>query len=426
MKVAILGGRVIDPSNQFDGMANLFIADGVIVQRSTAPWLDFKPDLTIKAEGLIICPGLVDIKANILSFADNSRAFFENLKNALAAGITHLATPAFSDRCLHATEIKYLTRASDQHAKVYFIGALTQNLQGKCLNELVLLKEAGCIGFTNGYYPVQNTLIKKRCYNYASMLGLKIFMVLNDSYLTDNGCMHQGIISTQLGLPGIPVLSEAIALAKELLLIEETGIAAHFYHLSAKKTVDMLEKAGKSSTISSDVAIHQLFLTEKDVSISDGFCHVRPPFRTEYDKESMRGALKKGNINAISTDHIRVSQEKKEVPFQDSAPGIASWPLLLPLTLKFAAEDQIPLIQALGFITTQPALALGIDAGHLCQGKLANILLFDPAQKWSLSEEDLGKFGSNNPFKNWPLQGRVKYTFVDGQLAYKDSYVREK
>jgi dihydroorotase len=420
MKIAILGGRVINPVNQFDSKANVFIADGRIISITTTEISDFSPDLIIQAEDLIICPGLVDLNANILPASGDYQGLVTNLKKAAHVGITHTALTAFSkDHCLSVSEIEYLGQKKHNQASPYFIGALTQHLQGNRLNELNLLKEAGCIGFTNGYHAIPNTLVKRRCYDYASMLDTKIFMVLDDAYLSGNGCMHQGKISANLGLPGIPSLSEAMALAAELLLIEETGISAHFYRLSSKKAVAILEKVEDRASVSSDVAIHQLFLTDENIQLYDGLCHVRPPFRTESDKAVLRSALKLGIIDAISSDHIALPREDKEVPFQDAVPGIASWPLLLPLTLKLAEEEKIPLLQAMSWITSKPASILGINAGALCVGDLANVLVFNPDESWSLTDIDLKKFGQNNPFKNWLLQGCVKYTIVNGRLAYE-------
>jgi dihydroorotase len=418
-KITIRGARIIDPLNKIDGNYNLYVADGKIV--ACCPQLsDFRADFTIDAKDYILCPGIVDLQANVLSDNICPDYFSLHLHAAVRAGITHLATNAFvENRSLQPLEIMFLKTLSNQAKKaaVYFKGALTHNLALTQMNELMLLKEAGCIGFSNGHRGIPNTLIKRRCYDYCSMLGSKIYIVPEDFYLGQAGCMHEGFTSTRLGLPGIPSLSETLALSQELMMIEEMGLSAHFCQISAARSTALLEKITKRKwTVTSDVAIHQLFFTDKDVRLDNGLYHVRPPFRTESDLKALRQAIKRGDIDAISSDHITCPQQAKKLPFQNSKPGIASWPLLLPFTLKLAKEEDLPLLNAIACITSKPAAIMGIDAGHLSKGMNAHIVIVDPNEKWSFSEDELSQFGTN-----WELEGRIKYTLVNGEIAYQDS-----
>ncbi|MBA2655241.1 MAG: amidohydrolase family protein [Gammaproteobacteria bacterium] len=422
MKIAILNARVIDPKNQVDENTNVYIQDGRIIARAAN--LDgFKPDHVIDAKNYIVCPGLVDLNANVTKGARWENTFTQNLRLALEAGITHFATNAFiKERSFSPQEIKYLNQLSGSKlAKPYFIGSLTQDQQGQRLSELSLLKDAGCIGFTPGTLNSSNTLVSRRCYDYAAMLDLKIFITPNDYYLSQQGFMHEGAVSARIGVAGIPVLAETIALAKELLLIEATEIKAHFGRISAAKSVELLIAANKKLPITSDVAIHQLYLTENEVRLENGLCHVQPPFRSTSDLNSLRKAIKEGHIEAITSDQINLSKQVKQVPFQDSEPGIASWPLLLPLALRLAREESISLLNVIEFITSAPAAILGIDAGHLTVDTSANITIFDPNQTWVLSEQELQRYGTNNPFAAGELQGKIKYTIVDGRIVYQAS-----
>lgn len=423
-KIAIINGTIVDPIHQKETATNIYISDGKIIAIANSTPDNFKAEEIIDAKDKIVCPGFVDLHANILSDSSNEK-FISNLEVAASAGFTHVAGSAFTEtHCLEASEIKYLSELSQtsKKTKIFFIGALTQNLEGNRLNELMLLKEAGCIGFTNGYYPLKNTLIKKRCYDYAAMLGLKIYTLLEDPYLSKSGFVNEGEVSAHLGFEGLPSLSETLSLSQELLLIEETGLSLHLCRLSAGKTTHLLKSIDKKKiNVSSDVAIHQLFLTEDDVELDNGYTHVRPPFRTKDDRKLLREALKADLIDAITSDHNFVPIQFKEIPFQESKTGIASWPLLLPLLLRLAKEENISLSKAISFVTSRPANILGIDAGHLKKDSSANIVIFDQDEAWKLSEDELTKFGTNNPFRKSEFKGRVKYTIVDGKVIYRDS-----
>lgn len=407
-KIAVVGGRIIDPANQIDERTQLAIADGKIIARSTH-LTDFSPDITLDASNCIVCPGLVDVKANLCLSNHDVNKFDQQLQDAAKAGFTDISAYAFDDnRCLEIPEIKYYSQERVHSARVHFLGSLTHKLEGARLTELKLLKVAGCVGFTNGNRAIINTLVKQRCYDYAAMLGVKIFIEAEDPFLNQFGLMHEGEVSVRLGIPGIPRLAETIALTQELQLIEATKIAAHIYHLSTAQSIDILSKAKQGGiNVSADVAIDQLFLTEQDINLDNGFAHVRPPLRTDQDKIALREGLKKGVITAISSNHTNIYSLSKNVPFQDSQPGISSWSVFLPLILRLTSETNLSLPTVLSFVTNKAADILGIDAGHLSIGSKANVLVFNPEEHWSLHEE-------NSPFKNWALKGKVKSVLVNG------------
>lgn len=420
-KVAILNGRIIDPANGVDMISNLFIGEKKIIAINKLPPPDYQADITINAANMIVCPGLVDLNANILDSYGTSLSFNEAVKHAQAVGITSICTSTFSKNyCLTPLEIQQLSSLlQPTDPKIVFIGPLTKNLEGTALSELSALKDAGCIGFTQGYAPLVNNHIKRNCYDYAAMLGVKIFISPMDMSLAKEGFIHEGEVSMRLGIPGIPDIAETMALAQELVLVEATGVAAHFCRLSTGKSIEFLNKAKeKQLPVTSDVAIQQLFLTEIDLSDFNTSCYVQPPLRSETDRMMLRLALSNQIIDVISSNHSAIAKLQKNLPFQESTPGIASWPLLLPLTLRLVEESQISLSQALSYITNKPANILGIDAGHLLEGSRADICIFDPNENWSLNEKELLKFGSNTPFLNWQLRGRVKHTLIDGKIVH--------
>ncbi len=421
-KIAILGGRIVDPANQIDQIGDLTVAAGKVlgIQKKLE---DFTPDVTIDATNLIVCPGLVDLNADLLmTQMSSSERFWQQRQQALQAGITHIATSAFiDDRSLQIPEIEYYAK-SQPHlgsmADISLIGPLTENLEGTRLSELQLLANAGCIGFSNGERSIVNTLVKRRCYDYAAMLGAKIYINPEDTFLGAQGMMHEGEVSLRLGISGIPALAETLALAQELLLIEETEVPAHFRHLTSAKSVALLARAMQEGLkVTSDVAIPHLYLTDMDVELDSGLTNVRPPLRSSEDLRVLRDGIKDGMIQVITSDHVYRSAVKKDLPFQDAQPGIASWPVLLPLVLRLVEEADLSLSAALACITHHPAKILGIDAGHLSVGAKANIVIFDPKEEWTLQQEELNIFGHNNPFKNWLLKGKVKQVINHGRLV---------
>jgi dihydroorotase len=427
-KLAIVGGRVLDPLNQVDLIANVYLAEGKIYKITPQKAEDFQPETVIDATGCVVSPGFVDINAALFDSGFCDEDYIANLEKAGRAGITHLSAYAFMPKhVLDSNEIAYFKELSSKAkgANAYFIGALTQGLKGQRLNELKRLQEAGCIGFSNGHQAIKSNLVLRRCYDYASMLGLKLFISLEDPDLSASGCMHEGEVSMRFGLRGIPSLSEHLAITRELLLIEETGISAHFCRFSSGKTVELMALAKNKVAVTGDAAIHQFFLTDEAIQLENGLYHVTPPFRTERDQEQLKMALNKDEIDAIVSDHIQLPKQVKEVPFQDSKPGIASWPLLLPLLLQLVREKTLTINQAIALITHQPARILGIEAGSLCQNPLANITIFDPNKFWYLSNEDLNYFGANNPFQTWRLTGKVMYTIINGKVVYQHTPSRE-
>lgn len=415
-KIAVSGGRVIDPANQIDENLEVAIVDGEII--SLQPTLeDFTPDFTIDANTKIICPGLVDINAQIV-LGSSTTTVNQQLNEALRAGITEVAALAIRDQeSLNLTEIQYYLESnanSSDTATLHLIGPLTQNLQGAILTELKLLSNVGCLAFSNGNRAIINTLIKRRCYDYAAMMGLKLFIQPEDHYLSGAGMMHEGEVSIRLGIPGIPSLAETLALSQELLLLQSTRLLAHIRNVSVGKSISMLEVAKERSPVTADVALPNLFLTDVDVRLDSGFFYVNPPLRGNSDLQALRDGIKRGVISAIASNHISLPTLVKELPFQDSQPGMATWPVLLPLVLRLVEEADIPLMTALSTITSGPAKILGIDAGHLSIGKQANMIIFDPNVEWCLNTQQKELYGESYPFQYWHLKGQLEHVFSNG------------
>jgi dihydroorotase len=305
-------------------------------------------------------------------------------------------------------------------AFVHPLGALTQGLEGRLLTDMAALEEAGCAGVSNALEPVTDTLVMRRAMEYAATFGLTVHLHAEDPWLRNTGCVHEGEVGTRLGLPGIPEAAETVALARDLALIEQTGVRAHFCGLTSQRAVAMVAEAQRQGLpVSADVTAHHLHLTEHDIGYFDTQCHVRPPLRATRDRDALRAALQSGVLGAICSDHQPHEPDAKLAPFAASEPGISGLETLLPLTLKLVEEKLLPLNEALALLTVKPAEILGLEAGNLSVGATADVCVFDPAAHWILGAEHLVSRGRNTPFLGWEFTGRVTHTLVGGEVVFE-------
>jgi len=423
MKIHIKNGRLIDPKNNIDAIQDLFIAAGRVVAIGNSP-ADFHANQTLDASGQIVCPGLVDLSARLREPGFEYKATLESeLRAAAAGGITSLACPPDTDPVLdepglvemlkHRAKLLNLTR-------VYPLGALTRQLEGKNLTEMCELTEAGCVGFSHVTAPLIDTQVMRRAMQYASTFGFTVWLHPEDSYLARNGVAHDGEVAARLGLTGIPASAETIALATILTLAQETGARVHLCRISSRDGLEMLRKARQQGLpVSCDIAANHLHLTEHDIGFFDPQCHLKPPLRSQRDRDALRQGLADGTINAICSDHTPVDDDAKLAPFAESEPGATGLELLLPLTLKWAQESGTPLVAALARITSEPAALLGIDAGHLGEGACADVCVFDAEEYWKVERQSLLSQGKNTPFLGLELAGKVRATIVAGHLVHQ-------
>lgn len=422
MKISILGGRIIDPSNEIDQVADLHIAAGKVVGVGDAP-ADFEAGQTIDASEKIVCPGLIDLRACLREPGQEYKATIASETRAAAsAGITTIVCPPDTDPVTDSPavldRIKHRAKQAG-FARVLPLAALTKNLEGKQLAEMGALKAAGCVGVSNAHSAVVDTEVMRRAMEYAASQDLTVFIHAEDPSLANNGCAHEGAVSVRLGLPGIPEIAESVAVARELQLIEQTGVRAHFCQLSSERAVKMIARAQHDGLpITADVAAHQLFLTEMDIAYFDSQCHVRPPLRTQRDRDGLREALQRGSITAICSDHQPHDTDAKLAPFPSSEPGISALETLLPLSLRLVDEGVLSLRQAIANLTQQPAKILGTTSGLAVDG-CADVCVFDPEEYWQLTPESMFSHGHNSPFLGWEFKGRVCYTLLAGHVSYK-------
>ncbi len=426
MKISIKNGRVIDPASGFDAVQDIYIAAGRIVAMGAMP-AGFHANTEIDAKGLVVCPGLVDLSVRLREPGLEYKATLESEMHAAAVGgITSLACPPDTDPPLDEPGLVEMLKFRAKNSpgpRVYPIGALTWKLQGERLTEMAELNEAGCVAFSQADAPIIDTLVLLRAMEYAFSFGFPIWLRPQDYHLARDGVVHDGIVSARYGLPSIPVPAETVALQTILLLVRETGARVHLCRLSSRAAVEMVRKAKADGLpVTCDVGIHHVHLSEMDTTDFNANCHLIPPLRSQRDRDALRQALRDGVIDAICSDHAPVDDDAKERPFQESDPGATGVELLLPLTLKWAAETGLTLSQALDRVTRRPAAILGVESGVVAVGGPADLCLFDPGEPWTVSSRTLASLGKNSPFLGMEVLGRVRFTIIDGHVDYRGGH----
>lgn len=423
MKIHIKNGRVIDPANKIDSNIDVFIAAGKIIALGHAPEV-FVANQIIDASGLIVCPGLVDLSARLREPGEEYKAtLVSELQAAVAGGVTSLACQPDTDPVLDEPGLVEMLKHRAKQlnlAHVYPLGALTRQLQGKVLSEMGELREAGCVGFSQANIAITDTQVLWRAMEYAATFGFTLFLHAEEPFLAKDGVAHDGEIASRLGLKGIPSAAEALALASILRIAKETGARIHISRLSTAEGVEMIREAKKiNPNISCDVSANQLHLTEHDIGFFDSNCHVKPPLRTQRDKEALSAGLKDGTIDAICSDHTPVDEDAKLAPFAEAEIGATGLELLLALTLKWAHQEKVSLLDAISLVSQSSAQILAIPAGDLSLNSDADICIFDANEYWKISPSSLKSQGKNTPFNGLELAGKVKTTLVHGQVVYK-------
>ncbi|WP_249679293.1 dihydroorotase [Pseudomonas abieticivorans] len=424
MSLSILGARVIDPASGLDAIGDLHISEGKIIAIGAAP-TGFNATQTVQADGLVAAPGLVDLSVALREPGYSRKGTIASETRAAAAGgVTSLCCPPQTKPILDTSAVAelILDRAREAgHSKVYPIGALSKGLEGEQLAELVALRDAGCIAFGNGLKSFPNNRTLCRALEYAATFDLTVIFHSQDRDLALGGLAHEGPTASFLGLPGIPETAETVALARDLLLVEQSGVRAHFSQLTSARGVKLIAEAqARGLPVTADVALYQLILTDEALIDFSSLYHVQPPLRTRADRDALREAVKSGVVQAISSHHQPHERDAKLAPFGATEPGISSVELLLPLAMTLVEDGLLDLPTLLARLSTGPAAALRLPAGALKVGAAADVVLFDPSVSTVAGEHWLSK-GENCPFLGHVLPGVVRYTLVDGHISYSNA-----
>jgi dihydroorotase len=311
-------------------------------------------------------------------------------------------------------------------AHLYPLGALTRGLQGEALTEMAELTEAGCVGFSHADVAVKDTLVLHRALQYAATFGFTVWLRPNDAYL-GNGVAAKGALATRMGLSGVPVIAETIALNTIFELVRDTGARVHLCRLSSAAGIDLVRRAkAEGLPVTCDVSVNQLHLTDVDIGYFNAAMRLTPPLRQQRDRDAIRAGLGDGTVDALVSDHTPVDADAKNLPFAESEPGATGLELLLALALKWGVETGLSLPAALATVTAGPVRVLGkalgtlgSSAGRLVEGGVADLCLFDPGQPWTVAPDALRSQGKHTPFAGYELPGRVQATLVSGAVVFE-------
>jgi dihydroorotase len=428
MKLLIKNGRLVDPASGLDKIGDVAIAAGRIVSIGNVS-ADFHANRTLDAKGLVVAPGLVDLAARLREPGHEHEGMLESeMAAAVAGGVTSLVCPPDTDPTLDepglVEMLKFRARNLNQ-SHLYPLGALTRGLAGEVLTEMAELTEAGCVGFSQAEVPLYDTQVLQRALQYASTYGYTVWLRPQDGHL-GKGIAASGALATRLGLSGVPVVAETIALHTIFELMRVTGARVHLCRLSSAAGIALVRAAkAEGLPVTCDVSVNHLHLTDMDIGYFNSAMRLTPPLRQQRDRDAIRAGLADGTIDALVSDHTPVDEDMKNLPFGEAEPGATGLELLLSLALKWGDEQKLGLGKALATVTSEPVRVLGdalgslaSSAGRLIEGGLADLCIFDPKAHWTVQPAALRSQGKHSPVAGCELPGRVRWTLVAGTLAF--------
>ena len=429
MKILIQNGRVIDPASGLDKVCNVALAAGRIIAVDREPQ-GFTPTRVIDASGCLVLPGLVDLAARLREPGHEHEGMLESeMAAAVAGGVTSLVCPPDTDPVLDEPGLVQMLkfRAEKLHqARLFPLGAVTRGLAGEVLTEMAELTESGCVGFSQAEVPLTSTQVLQRALQYAATYGYTVWLRPQELHL-GKGVAASGPLATRLGLSGVPVAAETIALHTIFELLKTTGARVHLCRLSSSAGVDLVRQAKAAGLpVSCDVSINSLMLTDADIGYFDSRARLTPPLRQQRDRDALAAALLDGTIDALVSDHTPVDEDAKALPFAEAEPGATGLELLLSVALKWSQEGGAPLQRALAVVTAEPARVLGTSlgtlqasVGRIIEGGVGDVCVLDPAAHWTVQADALASQGKHTPFSTYELPGRVRCTLVGGQVAFE-------
>jgi dihydroorotase len=425
MAILIKGGWVIDPG-RLNGPADVLIDGGTIaaVGERLPSGRGAEPVTIIDAAGTLVLPGFVDLHVHLREPGfEYKETIATGTAAALAGGFTSVCcmpnTHPVNDNQAITEFILDQARAAG-NAHVFPVGAITKGSEGKELAEIGDLRHAGCVAISDDGQPVMNSLVMRRAMEYALAFDLPVIDHCEDLHLSEGGCMHEGIVSTQLGLPGIPAAAEDVMVARNLALAQLTGARLHLAHVSTQGSVRLVREAkARGVRVTAEACPHHFTLTEEAVRGFDTHAKMNPPLRTRHDVQAIREGLRDGTIDAIATDHAPHAAQEKQQEFAAAPNGIVGLETALPLTLALVEEGILTLESAVAKLTTEPARAFGLSKGTLAPGADADVILADPKAQWEVDPTRFRSKGRNTPFAGWTVKGRVLTTLVGGRVVYE-------
>ena len=423
-RTVLYNARLLDPASGRDEKGGILIENGLIADVGPAIAKTTVADVKIDAKGKALAPGLIDLRVKTGEPGAENKETLETASDAAAAGgVTTFVVMPDTDPVIDSVALlDFIRRRADGVAKVKVrpTGGLTVSLDGQKMSEIGLIKEAGAVFFTNGDKPVEDAGVLRRAMQYAASFDVLVASRPDTPALSKNTVMTAGAFAARLGVRGAPPEAEWIALERDLMLAETTGVRMLADCISTARSLAAVERARKAGVkVSCSVAAYSLFFNELDVGDYLTYCKVQPPFRPEADRMALIDGLKRGAIDAVVSAHDPQPPEDKRLPIGEAAFGAVGLETLLPALLSVSVREDIPLLAALKPVTSGPADLLGLTQGRLVTGAPADLVLFDPVAPWACDRDDLSSRSKNSPFDGRKLEGRVLRTWVNGATVFE-------
>lgn len=429
MKILIQNGRVMDPARGMDQICDVAVAAGRVVSIGQAP-AGFEADRVVDASGLWVLPGLVDLAVRLREPGHEHEGMLQSeMAASVAGGVTSLVCLPDTEPVLDEQGLVEMLklRAENLHqSRLFPMGALTKGLQGEVLTEMAELTESGCVAFGQADVPLPSITTLSRAMSYANTFGYAVWLRPQDKDL-GKGVAASGALATRMGLSGVPVAAETIALHTIFELIRGSQTRVHLCRISSAAGVELVRKAkAEGLNITADVSINSLHLTENDIGYFDSSARLIPPLRQQRDRDALSAALADGTIDALVSDHCPVDDDAKVLPFAEAEAGATGVELLLSLAVKWSQDGAIPLTRALEVVTAAPARVLGgalgtlqASLGQLVEGGVADLCVVNPQAAWTVAAPELVSQGKCTPFNGYELPARVQMTLVNGHVAFE-------
>jgi len=424
-RIAFKNARLIDPASGLDAKGGLLIESGRIADVGPRLFNDADPSdpEVIDCKGLVLAPGLIDMRVFTGEPGSEYRETLESASHAAAAGgVTTIVTMPNTDPVIDEPSlVDFIKRRAGATAKVRVapMAALTKGLRGEQMTEIGLLQEAGAVAFTDGDRTIANARVMRRALAYANTFGALVVGHAEDPDLTEGTSITEGEYAMRLGLPAAPAAAEAIVVERDIRLVELTGARYHFSQISTGAALDIIAAAKQRGVpVTCGVAAHHLALNELDVGSYYTFRKVKPPLRSEADRAAMVEGVASGIIDVIVSSHDPQAADTKRQPFAQAAFGAVGLETLLPVALGLMHDGRASLAHVLHALTAAPARILGLGAGTLAKGAAADVVLIDPNDSFAVHHAELHSRAQNTPFEGRHFHGRAVKTFVGGECVF--------
>ena len=421
--IILRGGRIIDPVNGVDQTGEVWIKNGRIIEPGS---IDESSAAVFDVRGCWVVPGLIDMHVHLREPGQEYKETIDSGTRAAAAGgfsaVACMPNTSPVNDCCSVT--RYIVEGAEHcAARVYPVGAVSKGLKGVELAEYAEMKEAGAVALSDDGMPVMDSQLMRRAFEYSGSHGMLVISHSEDANLSRNGSMHEGYVSTRLGLKGIPAAAEAIMIYREIALAETTGSRIHIAHVSTAMSLDLIRAAkARGVKVTAETAPHYFTLTDEAVEGYDTNAKMNPPLRTEQDRQAILEALSDKTLDVIATDHAPHSVLEKELEFDQAANGIIGLETSLPLSLELVRKGILDEIRLIELMSAVPAEILGVDGGSLSPGGPADVTVVDPARDFVFSEDSIVSKGKNSPFLDWKLTGKAVLTICGGRVTHNELF----